>query len=131
MNKIKELRKKFGYSQQKLASLLGDEVTQTAVSQWENGITSPRQARVEQLAQLFGVSEAEVMGIESPSFDTNSVEQEVIPSEIVSELPVLTLTDEERLIIQHFRGSDEEGRKAIIAVAELEYLRRREKLLRN
>lgn len=54
MNKIKELRKSKGMSQKELADLL--YVNQTAVSQWERGITYPNQNTIKKLADYFDVT---------------------------------------------------------------------------
>lgn len=54
-DRIKEAREQAGISQTELARLLG--VTRSACSQWESsGGTAPRRERLEQLAQLLGVS---------------------------------------------------------------------------
>ena len=49
MNRFKEMRKKFGYSQQELANLLF--VNQTAISQWERGVTSPNKTSLAKLCE--------------------------------------------------------------------------------
>ena len=54
MSKISELRKKYGYSQQKLAKILN--VHQTAISQWETGRTTPDIETAMTMARLFQVS---------------------------------------------------------------------------
>lgn len=51
-NKIKEQRKKAGLSQQELANMI--PVNQTAVSQWERGITTPNPNALKKLCQIFG-----------------------------------------------------------------------------
>ena len=60
MNRIKELRKKAGYSQQELADVLG--VGQTAVSAWEIGGSEPRLSTYYLLSQFFGCSLDFIMG---------------------------------------------------------------------
>ena len=54
MNRIKSLRQKKGLSQQELAKLLF--VNQTAVSQWERGVTNPSTDTAIALADFFDVS---------------------------------------------------------------------------
>ena len=54
MNPIEENRKKEGWSQAKLAEILG--VHQTAVSQWETGKTLPDVLTAQKLALVFGVN---------------------------------------------------------------------------
>lgn len=71
MNKVKELRKKNGYSQEKLASILN--VHQTAISQWETGRTSPDIAIAEQIADLFGVTIGYVLGKEEQGINIENI----------------------------------------------------------
>jgi SOS-response transcriptional repressors (RecA-mediated autopeptidases) len=54
MSVIKDLRIKNGYTQTELAKKLN--VHQTAVSQWENGRTSPDKDILIKISELFGVS---------------------------------------------------------------------------
>ena len=52
--KIASLRKSFGYSQEKLAEILG--VSPQAISKWENGHALPDTSMLPVLAQIFGCS---------------------------------------------------------------------------
>ena len=61
MNRIKQVRKAKGYSQQSLAKELN--VNQTAVSQWERGITTPSNALLKKLSQLLEVSTDYLLGL--------------------------------------------------------------------
>ena len=54
-----EMRKRAGISQVDLAKALG--VTQSAVSQWEMGVTSPRQAMLLRLADVLGCTVDELL----------------------------------------------------------------------
>ena len=60
MNIIRELRKQKGLSQSELAALCN--VHQTAVSQWENGRTSPDSDSLLILAAVLGVSVGTLIG---------------------------------------------------------------------
>lgn len=60
MNIIRELRKQKGLSQNELAALCN--VHQTAVSQWENGRTSPDNDSLRILAGVLGVSVGALIG---------------------------------------------------------------------
>ena len=60
MNIIRELRKQKGLSQSELAALCN--VHQTAVSQWENGRTSPDSDSLLILAGVLGVSVGTLIG---------------------------------------------------------------------
>lgn len=54
MNRVNELRKKYGFSQKKLANMIN--VHQTAISQWETGRTNPDFEVATKLCKIFGVS---------------------------------------------------------------------------
>ena len=58
--RIRELRKKAGYSQQQMARKL--HLTQGAISQWENGITVPAADQLSALADVFEISVDELLG---------------------------------------------------------------------
>lgn len=60
MNRIKSLRKAAGLSQQELASKL--YVNQTAVSQWERGVTTPNSQTLIALSNMFNVSTDYLLG---------------------------------------------------------------------
>lgn len=60
MNIIKELRKQKGLSQSELAALCN--VHQTAVSQWENGRTSPDSESLRIISSVLGVSVGRLIG---------------------------------------------------------------------
>lgn len=58
--KIKKLRIDKGYSQERLAQLVG--ATHTAVSLWENGKAFPRMGMVMKLSKVLGVEPSELVG---------------------------------------------------------------------
>ena len=61
MNRFKELRKKHGYqTQEDLAKVL--YVNQTAVSQWERGVTTPSPTILLRLSELYNVSTDYLLG---------------------------------------------------------------------
>lgn len=81
-DRIREARDQAGISQTELARLLG--VTRSACSQWESSHgTAPRRERLEQLAQLLGVS-FEWLATGRGGSGTAAVE---VPSETGNELP--------------------------------------------
>ncbi len=61
--KIQELRKKAGYSQEKLAELLN--VSRQAISKWESGIAVPTIDNLVELSRIFGVSVGELLAVET------------------------------------------------------------------
>jgi transcriptional regulator with XRE-family HTH domain len=58
--RLRELRKKAGYSQQQMARKL--HLTQGAISQWENGITVPAADQLSTLADVFEITVDELLG---------------------------------------------------------------------
>ena len=91
MNRFKEMRKKSGYSQQELANLLF--VNQTAISQWERGVTSPNKTSLAKLCELFNVSSDYLLGIDESSEECRGIKipvlgrvQAGIPFEAVEEI---------------------------------------------
>lgn len=64
MNRIKELRKSKGYTQEKLAKLLN--VTQANLSGWETSKWEPDSKALSQLAEIFGVSVDYLLGRSEP-----------------------------------------------------------------
>lgn len=62
MNKIRELRKAAGFTQEKFAVAVG--VTQSTVSQWESGRVLPDTAKLPKLAEVLGCSIADLFTTE-------------------------------------------------------------------
>lgn len=93
MNRIKQVRKAKGYSQQSLAKELN--VNQTAVSQWERGITTPSNALLKKLSQLLEVSTDYLLGLSNDknvySWDDQEI-MEVIKDNFPDQLSILALT---------------------------------------
>ena len=58
-NRLVELRRAHGYSQEELAGRLG--VSRQAVSKWENGTSDPSTVNLLALAKLYGVSADELL----------------------------------------------------------------------
>lgn len=84
-DKIIDLRKKAGLSQEELAEQLG--VSRQAVSKWEGAQSTPDLERIIRLSQIFGVSTDYLVKdeIESPS-ETEPVKTTDLPDETVPEL---------------------------------------------
>jgi len=61
VNRIKQLRKEHGFSQQSLATELN--VNQTAVSQWERGVTTPSSTILFKLCDLLHTSSDYLLNI--------------------------------------------------------------------
>ncbi|WP_421169186.1 LexA family protein [Aeromonas dhakensis] len=74
--RIKELRKKHGLTQQKLGELIG--VKKSSISQWENDEHSPSGDNLAQLSKVFGVS-AHWLSTGKGSPEPSNVAPAVIP----------------------------------------------------
>lgn len=101
MNRLKELRLENGYkSQQDLAKVLF--VNQTAVSQWERGITIPTAQTLIKLSKMYGVSIDYILGTSNerlspddgpkgkPLTNTDEGQMEALDAEIIGRLVSLT-----------------------------------------
>lgn len=75
MNRINELRKSNGFSQQKLAEILN--VHQTAISQWETSRTTPDIELASKMAQIFGVSLEYLLGKDETYSEPSSPRREL------------------------------------------------------
>ncbi|VTP85985.1 helix-turn-helix transcriptional regulator [Streptococcus equi] len=67
LNRIKELRKEAGLSQQELADQLG--IMRQTISNWERGINSLRPENSERLARVFKVSVGYLLGMTTDKSD--------------------------------------------------------------
>lgn len=94
MNPITKIRKEQGHSQAELANLLG--VSQSAVSQWEQGKTLPDILTAQKLALIFGVTIEDLLD----ASDYNQLLQ-----------PVIKLR-------QNFGRLNEEGQRKLLAYSE-------------
>ena len=74
-NRLYELRKKNGYSQEELAAKLG--LSRQAVSKWENDVSSPDISILSDLADILGVSLDTLLGKESSNEVTMLKEEDV------------------------------------------------------
>ena len=104
MNRIKELRLSKKLSQQKLAKELF--VNQTAVSQWERGVTTPNLQLLTKLAEYFDVTVDYIIGKseskKNPHVDNDKEE----------------LTADENKLLKNFRELNEEGQYMLISQSE-------------
>lgn len=97
MNKIKELRTSKGYSQKELADILF--VNQTAVSQWERGITTPNKNTLFSMCELFNCSTDYILGrTDTPNEKTPVSENEDGCSEIYKIIESLSPDNRAKLL---------------------------------
>ena len=80
--RIKDLRKKKGLTQEKLADMLG--ITHKAVSKWECGLTVPDISMIVPLASILEVSTDTLFGLNETS-DTEDIWNIVISVDSVKE----------------------------------------------
>lgn len=102
MNRFKELRLQNGYKTQgDLAKVLF--VNQTAVSQWERGVTLPSSQMLIKLSNLYGESVEYILGQEKP-------QKEPIPEDGDG------LSEEQRELLRLFKSAPAALRSAALAV---------------
>ena len=63
---FREARKQSGLSQKQVAEKLG--VYQSNVSDWENDISRPEYENLIALAEIYGVTLYDILGVKPPSF---------------------------------------------------------------
>ena len=75
-NRLAELRKEHGYSQEDLAEKLG--VSRQAISKWECGEASPDTDNLIELARLYNTSLDELLEIKKPEENNNDNKHVVV-----------------------------------------------------
>lgn len=83
--RIRDLRKEKGYSQQQMARKL--HITQGAISQWENGTTTPAADQLSALADVFEITVDELLGREEKKPATTDGLDEKLVNLLVSLSP--------------------------------------------
>ena len=69
MNRLKELRKEKGLTQDDLAELL--EVTKSTIFNWENGVSNIKPDRLEKLCEIFDVDVPYLLGYNTVKNETD------------------------------------------------------------
>jgi len=82
---IRTGRERLGMNHQQFATAVG--VSRGAVQQWEKGDTAPKRSHQKRVADLLGVSVAELMGQSQP--DQQTIRDTVNLSSGISEIPLL------------------------------------------
>ena len=75
MNKLRELRKAKGLTQQELAEAI--DVTRRGYQKWENEESQIKPDKAQQLAEYFGVSVGYLLGYEPEGIPKRSIYEEV------------------------------------------------------
>lgn len=99
--KLKQLRKEKNLSQVEMANILN--VHQTAVSQWEQGRTTPDMQTLIKIADYFQVTVDYLLGKNSETVDSYNF-----------------LTVSEKQLIKKYRLLDQHGQKAVNSVLDVE-----------
>ena len=119
MNRFRDLRKKFGYSQDKLAALLN--VHQTAVSQWELGKNFPDVNTLIKLSELYQTSVDYLLGKDS-NVPTISIPKKEAP------LPVPMLGKDAQKLLDMYDEMGKESKDQVMRyVTSLYYVDRANK----
>lgn len=91
-NKLYELRKQKGLSQEELAGRLN--VSRQTISKWEVGESAPDMDNLVSISELFGVSLDELVLDKTPEKEQPSVQ--VLRSELYSDIKEHVLTDDNK-----------------------------------
>lgn len=91
-NKLYELRKQKGLSQEELAGRLN--VSRQTISKWEVGESTPDMDNLVSISELFGVSLDELVLDKAPSKEQPEVQ--VVRSELYSDIKEHVLTDDNK-----------------------------------
>lgn len=71
MIRIKEMRKAHGWTTKELGDRIG--VSQAAVSNWENGLRSPKMSQLVKLSRILGCTPNDLLGFETEEKPAESV----------------------------------------------------------
>lgn len=111
---ITKLRDLSGLTQEEIASIAG--VSRAAVSLWEIGKSEPRMGAVQKLADHFHIRKANI--IEDGGMDNAYAAKDgSICFHTVGSIG--PLTSEEMTLVSLYRESNQQGRAAIMAVAQV------------
>ena len=91
-NKLYELRKQKGFSQEELASRLN--VSRQTVSKWEVGESAPDMEKLIAISDLFEISLDELVKGETPK--QSDISEQVVKSEFYSDIKEHVLTDDNK-----------------------------------
>lgn len=92
MNPIKEQRLQHGFkTQQELADAIF--VNQTAVSQWERGVTVPSKPILLKLSEMFGVSTDYLLGVDGASAQARKGVNIPVLGTVVAGIPIEAVED--------------------------------------
>lgn len=111
VNRLKQLRLENGYkSQQDLAAVLF--VNQTAVSQWERGVTIPNNQMLIKLSKMYGVSIDYLLGTSNERLPPDSRQRKEPPAESEE------LSDDELRLLSAYRAASGKRKEAVLDLLE-------------
>lgn len=91
-NKLYELRKQKGFSQEELANRLN--VSRQTISKWEVGESTPDMEKLVAISDLFGVSLDELVLDKAP--EKAEASEQIVRSELYSDIKEHVLTEENK-----------------------------------
>ena len=116
-NRLAELRKQKGLSQEELADKL--QVSRQAISKWERGEASPDTDNLIELAKIYGVSLDELVGLSS---DKKQEENEPQNDKITIDDDGIHIKDDEGNEVEvkegHIHLKDENGQRVVKGVSK-------------
>lgn len=123
--RLKDERKRLGLTQPELADVAG--AAKRTVIDWEKGVSSPTAAQLESLARvgmdvLYVITGARVQIVTGRSNDSlanhlTEMGNPVTHSLVAEPLGEYRLNLREKALLENYRGSDEQGRRAMESTA--------------
>lgn len=101
MNRIRDLRKEHELSQQELAQKLG--VNQTAVSQWERGVTTPSSTVMLDLCKLWSVTPDFLLGLSDEKIASTMEQVDAKELQLLKDLVDQLTPDQQQELLRYGR----------------------------
>ncbi len=101
MNRIRDLRKEHELSQQELAKQLG--VNQTAVSQWERGVTTPSSTVMVDLCKLWNVTPDFLLGLSDEKIASTLEQVDAKELQLLKDLVDQLTPDQQQELLRYGR----------------------------
>ena len=101
MNRIRDLRKEHELSQQELAKQLG--VNQTAVSQWERGVTTPSSTVMVDVCKLWKVTPDFLLGLSDEKIASTLEEVDAKELQLLKDLVDQLPPDQQQELLRYGR----------------------------
>ena len=118
--RIRDCRKKEGWSQEQLAEKLQENfrlnTDRFTISKWETGFQEPTMYPIKCMSELFGVDMDYLIGHPNPGvLKFSESHSQYTPSATITRQ---TLKDEERILLSHFGELDDEEQKFFLKQME-------------